>query len=154
MTDEKQVNTAANTDAKADNIEPKEVKEIVEEKTQTEEPKEEVKETKFDPTSLNLRSGLTVKVHQTIRETNAKGETKERTQIFEGRIIAIKHGQEAGATITVRKISKGFGVEKIFPLFSPNVTNIEIVKEAKIRRAKLYFLRKYKKRLKETLFKK
>jgi len=106
---------------------------------------------KFDPKTLNLKSGLTVRVHQKIRETNTKGETKERIQVFEGRIIAMKHGLEPGATITVRKISEGIGVEKIFPIFSPNITNIEIKKEAKVRRAKLYFLRNYKKRLKEKL---
>ena len=106
---------------------------------------------KFDPKTLNLKSGLTVRVHQKIRETNSKGENKERIQVFEGRIIAAKHGLEPGATITVRKISEGIGVEKIFPIFSPNIENIEIKKEAKVRRAKLYFLRNYKKRLKEKL---
>ncbi|MFW0862668.1 MAG: 50S ribosomal protein L19 [Candidatus Komeilibacteria bacterium] len=106
---------------------------------------------KYDPKSLNLKPGLTVRVHQMIKETNAKGELKERVQIFEGRIIAMKHGLEPGATITVRKISEGIGVEKIFPLFSPNIEKIEIKKEAKVRRAKLYFLREYKKRLTEKL---
>jgi large subunit ribosomal protein L19 len=107
--------------------------------------------TSFDPRGLNLKPGLTVRVHQKIKETNAKGELKERVQIFEGRIIAIKHGAEPGATITVRKVSEGIGVEKIFPLFSPHIVNIEKVRETKIRRAKLYFLRDYKKRLKEKL---
>jgi large subunit ribosomal protein L19 len=110
-----------------------------------------VEKPKFDPRTLDLKSGLTVRVHQKIKETNTKGETKERIQVFEGRIIAKKHGMEPGATITVRKISEGIGVEKIFPLFSPNIENIEIKKEAKVRRAKLYFLRNYKKRLKEKL---
>jgi len=105
----------------------------------------------FDPRNLKLKSGMTVRVHQKIKETNSKGELKERIQIFEGRVIAIKHGLEPGATITVRKISEGIGVEKIFPLFSPNVVNIEKTREAKTRRAKLYFLRDYKKRLKEKL---
>ena len=106
---------------------------------------------KYDPKTLNLRSGLTVRVHQKIREKNSKGEMKERIQVFEGRIIAMKHGLEPGATITVRKISESIGVEKIFPIFSPNIDKIEIKKEAKVRRAKLYFLRDYKKRLKEKL---
>jgi len=106
---------------------------------------------KYDPKSLNLKPGLTVRVHQIIKETNAKGELKERVQVFEGRIIAMKHGLEPGATITVRKVSEGIGVEKIFPLFSPNINKIEIKKEAKVRRAKLYFLREYKKRLTEKL---
>jgi len=122
------------------------------EKELTNDDKQAASETpKFDPKTLNLKSGLTVRVHQKIKETNPKGETKERIQVFEGRIIALKHGFEPGATITVRKVSEGIGVEKIFPLFSPNIDNIEIKKEAKVRRAKLYFLRDYKKRLKEKL---
>lgn len=98
-----------------------------------------------------IKPGMTVRVHQKIRETNAKGEEKERIQIFEGIVLACKHGQETGATITVRKISHGVGVEKIFPIHSPNVVKIEPIKQAKVSRAKLYFLRNWKKRLKETL---
>ncbi|MCR4280582.1 MAG: 50S ribosomal protein L19 [Candidatus Komeilibacteria bacterium] len=98
-----------------------------------------------------LKPGQVVRVHQKIREKNAKGEEKERIQIFEGRIIAIKHGREAGATLTVRKVTDGFGVEKIFPLHSPNVTKIEAIREAKVRRSKLYYLREYKTRLKEKI---
>jgi len=97
----------------------------------------------------NLRPGLTVKVHQKIKEKNPKGEEKERIQIFEGMILAQKHGQETGRTITVRKISEGIGVEKIFPLNSPNIVKIEINKQAKVRQAKLGYLRNYKKKLKE-----
>ncbi len=97
---------------------------------------------------------MTVRVYQKIRETNTKGEEKERIQIYEGMIIAVKHGHEAGGTITVRKVSDGIGVEKIFPLNSPNVVKIEPIKQAQVRRAKLYFLRHWKKRLKEVLIKK
>jgi large subunit ribosomal protein L19 len=69
-------------------------------------------------------------------------------------IIARKHRQETGATITVRKISDGVGVEKIFPLNLPTITKIEIKKEAEVRRAKLYYLRSgYKKKLKEKVVK-
>lgn len=96
-----------------------------------------------------IKPGMTVRVHQKIKEKNPKGEEKERVQVFEGIVIARKHGQEKGATITVRKISEGIGVEKIFPLYSPNITKIEIKKIAKVRQAKLGYLRKYKKRLKE-----
>ncbi len=96
-----------------------------------------------------IRPGQTVKVYQKIRETNSKGEEKERIQIFEGLILARKHGNEPGATITVRKISEGVGVEKIFPLHSPNISKIEVVKEAIVRRAKIYYARTSKKKLKE-----
>ena len=95
-----------------------------------------------------LRPGMTVKVHQKITETGPKGE-KERIQVFEGMILAHKHGKQAGATITVRKISEGIGVEKIFPLNSPNIIKVEPIKQAKVRKAKLFYLRDYGKRLSE-----
>lgn len=88
---------------------------------------------------LNIKAGDTVRVYQKIKE----GE-KERLQTFEGIVIARKHGSEPGATITVRKIIEGIGVEKIFPIHSPLVTKIEIVQKGKVRRAKLYYLRKVK----------
>lgn len=98
---------------------------------------------------MELKPGMTIRVHQKIKELNAKGEEKERIQYFEGMIIARKHGKEKGGTITVRKVSDGIGVEKIFPLNLPSITKIEVKKQAKVRRAKLYFLRGYKKKLKE-----
>jgi len=97
-----------------------------------------------------VKAGMTIKVHQKIKEKNPKGEEKERIQIFEGMVLARKHGMEKGATITVRKMSGNIGVEKIFPVYSPNVAKIEITKKAKVRRAKLGFLRTYKKKLRET----
>ena len=98
----------------------------------------------------DLKPGMTVRVYQKIKELNAKGEEKERVQYYEGLIIAKKHGSEAGGTITVRKISDGIGVEKIFPLNLPAITKIEIKKQAKVRRAKLYYLRNYSKKVKEV----
>lgn len=86
--------------------------------------------------SLGLRAGDTVKVHQKIQD---KGKT--RIQIFEGLVLARKHGDEPGATFTVRKMSGGIGVEKIYPLYSPLIDKLEIVKRAKVRRAKLYYIR-------------
>ena len=83
-----------------------------------------------------LQSGGVVKVFRKIKE----GE-KERIQIFEGIIIAIKGNQSSSPTITVRKVSGGVGVELILPIFSPNIEKIEIVKRAKVRRGKLYYLR-------------
>ena len=84
----------------------------------------------------DIKSGNTVKVWQKIKE----GE-KFRLQAFEGLIIAHKHGYEPGATFTVRKISDGIGVERIFPLFSPNIEKVEVVKKSKARKAKLYYVR-------------
>jgi large subunit ribosomal protein L19 len=100
-------------------------------------------------TTLNLKPGQLVRVHQKIREVNPKGEEKERIQIFEGTVLAIKGKDATSRTITVRKISDGIGVEKIFPLNMPSLDKIEVVKEFKVRRAKLYYLRDYGKRLKE-----
>jgi len=89
-----------------------------------------------DRKSIGIKAGDTVKVHQRIQD---KGKT--RIQIFEGIVLARKHGSEPGATFTVRKMASGVGVEKIFPLYSPNIDKIEIVKRSKVRRAKLYFIR-------------
>jgi len=105
-------------------------------------------------TKLDLKPGMTVRIYQKIKDLNSKGEEKERVQYFEGIIIARKHKKEIGATITVRKNSEGVQVEKIFPLNLPSITKIEIKKQARVRRAKLYFLRDgYKKKLKEKIVK-
>lgn len=79
----------------------------------------------------DVRAGDTVRVHQ-------------KTQTFEGLVLCRKHGREAGATITVRNVISGVGVERIFPLHSPLIDKIEIVKKGKARRAKLYYLREAK----------
>ncbi|KKW42596.1 MAG: 50S ribosomal protein L19 [Candidatus Magasanikbacteria bacterium GW2011_GWA2_56_11] len=93
---------------------------------------------------------MIVRVHQKIKELNAKGEEKERVQIFEGIILAVKHGNEPGATVTVRKVSEGVGVEKIFPVHSPVVERIELVRQMRVRQSRPYYIRSHKKRLKEV----
>ena len=85
---------------------------------------------------LDIRTGDTVKVSIKIEE---KGKT--RIQLFEGLVIARKHGTEAGGTFTVRKISHGVGVERIFPLYSPSIDKIEVIRRTRVRRSKLYFIR-------------
>lgn len=85
---------------------------------------------------LGIKAGDTVRVHQKIQD---KGKT--RIQVFEGLVLARKHGDEPGATFTVRKVASGVGVERIYPLFSPMIDKLEIVKRSKVRRSKLYFIR-------------
>ena len=87
----------------------------------------------------DIQPGDTVRVHQKIKE----GE-KERIQVFEGIVLAKKHGAGINATITVRRVTKGYGVERVFPIHSPVLDKIEIVKRAKVRSAKLYYLRETK----------
>ena len=82
-----------------------------------------------------IRIGDTVRVHIKIKEGS-----KERIQIFEGTVIAKKHGG-VNETFTVRRISYGVGVEKVFPVHSPNVVQVETVRKGQVRRAKLYYLR-------------
>lgn len=86
--------------------------------------------------ALGLRSGDTVRVWQKIKEGD-----KTRLQAFEGLILSRKHGDEPGATFTVRKVIDGVGVERIFPLYSPMIDEIETVRRSKVRRSKLYFVR-------------
>jgi len=85
---------------------------------------------------MDFQAGDVVKVHLKIKEGG-----KERIQIFEGLVIAVKGRQSSSPTITVRKVSHGVGVEMIVPVLSPNVSKIELVKKAKVRRAKLYYVR-------------
>ena len=87
------------------------------------------------PELPELNVGDTVRVHVRIKEGS-----RERIQVFEGTVIARKHGG-IGETITVRRVSYGVGCEKVFPLHSPNVAMVETVRKGKVRRAKLYYLR-------------
>jgi large subunit ribosomal protein L19 len=98
--------------------------------------------------ALGLRSGDTVRVWQNIVELKkGKAANKKevltknmRKQAFEGLILAVKHGTEPGAMFTVRKVASGVGVEKIFPLYSPMIDSIEVLRRTRTRRAKLYFI--------------
>ena len=86
--------------------------------------------------NLDIRAGDTVRVSVKVVE---KGKT--RLQAFEGIILSRKHGSEPGATFTVRKTASGVGVERIFPLYSPNIDKVELIKRSKTRRSKLYYIR-------------
>lgn len=98
----------------------------------------------------NIKPGMVVRVHEVIKDLNAKGEERERVQMFEGTVLAL-NSSGIGRTMTVRKVSDGVGVEKIYPLASPHVRDIEVVKQYRVRRAKLWYLKrdKKKRRLKE-----
>jgi large subunit ribosomal protein L19 len=99
------------------------------------------------PDLPQLRSGQIVRVHQRIKEpvVDAKSgkitDYKERTQMFEGQIIAAKHGSGINATITVRRIASGVGVERVFPIHAPTVAKIELVRDGRARKSKLYYTR-------------
>ena len=84
----------------------------------------------------DLKVGMTVRVHQRL-----KAGEKGKNQIFEGIIIARKHGDEPGATMTVRRVAAGYGVEKVYPLRLPSIEKIEVVKTGRTRRSKMYYLR-------------
>jgi len=98
---------------------------------------------KFSPVDIEERKKLNFKAGDTINVSSKildeKG--KYRLQSFEGIVLARKHGKEAGATFTVRKVASGVGVERIFPLYSPMIDKVEITKRARARRSKLYYIR-------------
>ena len=87
--------------------------------------------------TLDIRPGDSVRVWQKIQEDKGK----VRLQAFEGIVLARKHGREAGASFTVRKVIDGCGVERTFPLYSPMIDSVEMIRRSKVRRAKLYFIR-------------
>lgn len=94
-----------------------------------------VSEENLKPDLPDFQPGDTVRAHVKVREAG-----KERIQVFEGVCIAVKHGGIA-KTIVLRKMSSGIGVERSFPVHSPNVAQFEVVRRGKVRRAKLYYLR-------------
>ena len=104
---------------------------------------EKITEKQINPNVPDFRVGDTVNVGCKIIEVKS-GKEKERVQNFEGVVVARK-GSGVSETFTVRKVVSGIGVEKIFPVNSPNVASITVVKKGKVRRAKLYFLRDRKK---------
>lgn len=114
----------------------------------------EITKVQFTPVEQESRKNLDFKAGDTVRVWNKileKG--KIRLQAFEGLVLSRKHGKESGATFTIRKVASGVGVERIFPLYSPNIDKIEILRKSKTRRNKLYYIRtkavkEVKKRLK------
>ena len=118
-----------------------------EDETEPASPNEdEVEEVKVEVApEVDVRPGYTVKLHLRINDGK-----KERIQIFEGIVLDVSGKTPETRTITVRKESKGFGVEKIVPLAMPSLEKVEVVKTAKVRRATLSYIKGYKKRLKET----
>jgi large subunit ribosomal protein L19 len=110
---------------------------------------EKTEDTVVELPHRDLRPGMVVRIHERIKDVNTKGEERERVQIFEGVIIGIKSAGVA-RTMTIRKNSHGWIVEKIFPLSSPNVTKVEVVKTYRVRRAKLNYLRgTFKRKMRE-----
>lgn len=93
--------------------------------------------------ALGVRSGDTVSVTQKVVDKGGgkDGKDKTRLQAFEGLVLSVKHGHEAGSTFTVRRTIDGIGVERIFPLYSPLIDSVEIIRRAKVRRSKLYHIR-------------
>ncbi|MDO8582104.1 MAG: 50S ribosomal protein L19 [bacterium] len=123
-------------------------------KQKEEQAAEKTKTTASRDERVAVEPGMTVRIHQRITDVTPEGKERERIQIFDGIVLARHGGSNDGATITVRKISEGIGVEKIFPLYLPTIEKIEVVKRAQVRRARLYFLRTNPKKLREIKKKK
>lgn len=162
--DSEQTDAKESTEEKTEEKKDENTEKVEKEESKTEDQSEKsenesVEEAKKEDDTTNVSksekiypdvvTGANVKIHQKIKEKKGK-EEKERIQIFEGIVLARKGGSSIGATITVRKICKGgFEVKKIFPLHSPVIAKIEVLRQAKVRQSKLgFFKRTYKKKLK------
>lgn len=99
-------------------------------------------------TPAQVETGMTIRVHQTIKDVTKSGDEKERIQVYEGLVIAV--GGSGTKTMTVRKIAEGVGVEKIYPLNLPSIAKIELVRKAKVSKNDISFVRKNNKRLKDV----
>ncbi len=138
---------AADTDVKTTEEEAQEREEAAKESIIPEEIDKDVEVEQLP--NDDIETGMLVRVHEKIKDVNSKGQEKERVQIFEGLVIGTR-GSKASRTMTVRKNSKGWMVEKIFPLSSPNIDKVEVVKKYRVRRAKLSYLRgDFKRKLRE-----
>ena len=100
-----------------------------------------------------VETGMVIRIHEKIQDVNAKGEPRERIQIFEGLVTGTR-GAGASKSFVVRKESNGFGVEKIFPTSSPAIAKIEVVKRYKVRKRKLNFVKNFGRKLRELVVKK
>ncbi len=100
-------------------------------------------------TPVQVRTGMTIRIHQKIKELAPNGEEKERVQIYEG-IVMKMSGAASRKTMTVRKVSGGIGVERIFPLNLPSIQKIELTKVARVRRKDISFIRDSKKRFRDV----
>ncbi len=104
-------------------------------------------------TPADITSGQMLRIHEKVQDISAKGEKRERIQVFEGLVLAVR-GAGTSRTFTIRKETDGFGVEKIFPVHSPSIDKIELVKTYRVRRAKLTFVKDFARKLKEVIIKK
>ncbi len=155
MSDEENKQTSEATPVAEPTTEPEKTPEVAAEVT-TAEAIQEQETAKHEGQTINaadLRPGMTIRLHERIKDVSPKGEVRERIQVFQGIVTGVR-GAAGSKTMTIRRVQKGYGVEKIFPLKSPIIAKMELVKSAKVRRAKLSFLgdlrHPFKRKMKET----